>query len=291
MGKVRSRIDLHMHSTVSDGSLSPSALVEAAKRAALVTVALTDHDTLAGCDAFLDTGGRENIDTIPGVELSCEVPGRTCHMLGYFLTDGCSPLSETLQDLRRHREIRNGLIADKLCSLGIDVSLQEVEELAGGGVAGRSHFARCLVRKGVVDSAQAAFDRYLARGRPAYVERKRLTPREACRQILTSGGLPVLAHPAQLRFEVSELRSFVRDLAGWGLCGMEVFYPSANSSRVAEGIRLAEEFGLVVTAGSDYHGAAKPHIALGKTGCPWPDQNLIVDRLRQRLKALQLPFP
>jgi len=287
MSTIRSRIDLHMHSNVSDGTLSPSALVDAANRGGLVAVALTDHDSLGGCGEFVAAGERERIDAIPGVELSCEVPGRTCHMLGYFLMEGCSPLSETLKDVRRHRENRNSLIAERLRGLGVDISLQEVEELAQGGVAGRNHFARCLIRKGVVDSVQAAFDRYLARGRLAYVDRKRLSPEEACRQILASGGLPVLAHPAQLNFQVDQLRSFVKGLVDGGLCGIEVFYSRDNPSHVHEELQIAKDCGLIATAGSDYHGTAKSHIVLGGTGCPWPDQNLIVDRLREKLKAVR----
>jgi predicted metal-dependent phosphoesterase TrpH len=283
---MASKIDLHTHSTASDGSLSPSELVRAAKEAGLAAIALTDHDTLAGCDEFMSAGKREGIDTIPGVEISCEVPGRTCHMLGYFLTEPCLPLSETLEDIRRHREDRNRLIVERLRTSGVDITLREIEAVAGDGIVSRNHFAQCLVQKGIVQSTQEAFDRFLARGRPAYVERTRLSPEEACRQILASGGLPVLAHPAQLNFGCGELVSFVRGLVDHGLCGIEAFYPDNDPSHVVEELRVAKELGLEVTAGSDFHGIAKPNVTLGGTVCPWPEQSPIVNRLRQKLQPI-----
>jgi predicted metal-dependent phosphoesterase TrpH len=262
-------------------------VAHSAKEAGLAAVALTDHDTLAGCEEFLTAAREEGIEAIPGVELSCEVPGRTCHMLGYFLEEDSAPLRETLEDLRRHREGRNERIIESLQGLGMKISLEDVQEFSEGGVIGRNHIAQCLVSKGVVSSTQEAFDRYLARGKPAYVERKRLTPEEACHQILASGGLPVLAHPAQLRFEIGELRDFVGTLVEEDLCGMEVFYPNRSPSRVAEEMQIAESFGLEVTAGSDYHGAGKPHIVLGGTGCPWVEQIAMVERLHARRKTIQ----
>ena len=135
-----------------------------------------------------------------------------------------------------------------------------------------------------MNSGQEAFDRYLARGKPAYEERKRLTPEEACQQIRSSGGVPVLAHPGQMRLQPEELRLFAKGLVEYGLCGMEVFYPNGKPSRISEEVRIAQDLGLEVTAGSDYHGAIKPSIVLGGTGCSWREQGLIVERLRARLR-------
>jgi 3',5'-nucleoside bisphosphate phosphatase len=258
------RVDLHVHSTASDGTEQPADLVASAVRARLGAIALTDHDTLEGLDAARTAADVLGIRLIPGVELSCEWDGGAMHLVVLFLEPGSGPLQDRLSVLREARDVRNARIVERLVGMGIEITLDEVLAEAGGGSVGRPHLAAVLVRKEVVPDIPTAFDRYLAAGRPAYVGRKRLTPVEAISLARASGGVPVLAHPLTLGIAFDgELRATFQHLAGMGLVGVEVEYSTYLPDERLRLRRLATAAGLLPSGGTDYHGAYKPDILLG----------------------------
>jgi 3',5'-nucleoside bisphosphate phosphatase len=275
-------IDLHAHSTASDGSDSPAALIALAARQGLSAVALTDHDTVEGLAEARAAAAGAGVRLVQGCELSCEVGPATMHLLVYFLADGPGPLQDRLAGLQAARADRNRRIVDVLQSHGVDVTLEEILTEAGGGSVGRPHVAGVLQRKGYVDSVQEAFDVWLGKGRPAYLERDRLLPSEAIDLAHASGAVAVLAHPTSLGYEDTELERFVGGLAADGLDGMECEYGRYSPETRARLRGLAERLGLAVTGGSDYHGRYKPDLSLG-TGLgdlDVPDD--LLDSLEQR---------
>jgi predicted metal-dependent phosphoesterase TrpH len=272
-------IDLHTHSTVSDGSDSPERLAELAAGAGLRAFALTDHDRLDGLSAARVKANELGVELVPGCELSCDHPG-TMHVLVYDVDAGEGPLQDHLVVLQEARETRNDRMAERLAALGLPVSREEMETEAGGIGVGRPHVAAVLVRKGIVGSVQEAFDTWLAKGRPAYVEKDRLSPGDALRLAQASGGRPVLAHPLSLGLGPNELEATVRELADLGLCGIEAIY-GRYSPEERDGLaRLAAATGLVATGGSDHHGTYKPDLSVGvgRGDLAVPDE--ILDRLR-----------
>jgi predicted metal-dependent phosphoesterase TrpH len=257
-------IDLHMHSTFSDGSDTPERLVELGAQAGLTAMALTDHDNVHGANAFLKACRNRRITGLTGVEISAEVPSGTLHILGYGIDPTHAELLENLDRVLDGRAWRNEQILRKLNELGCALSWEEVAALAGDDVVGRPHFARALQNRGLVASTQDAFDKFLAKGKPAYVDRFRLFPAEGLRLIRAAGGLPVIAHPFTWIAEDAALEPALTELTKQGLGGIEAYYPDHASERIIGYLRLARKLGLVVTGGTDYHGAAKPKIALGK---------------------------
>jgi predicted metal-dependent phosphoesterase TrpH len=259
-------IDLHSHSTASDGTLDPAAVAKLAKESGLSAWALTDHDTVAGVAAAAAASGELGIDFLPGIEISAEYrhPG-ILHILGYGIDPASAVLTDLTQQLIAGRDNRNPKIIRKLQELGIAITMEEVEQEAGGGVVGRPHIAAILQRKGYVSSIKQAFDRYLAPGGAAYFDKERLTPRQALEMIRQSGGLPVLAHPVQLRTENdAQLERIVKDLMDLGLAGMEVIHSDHTPALVEKYTHLADRFHLLKTGGSDFHGAKKQGIQLGR---------------------------
>ena len=256
-------IDLHTHSTVSDGSDPPERIPELAAAAGCVAVALTDHDRLDGLAPAAARADELGVRLVPGCELSCQASPGTLHLLAYFLEDGEGPLQAELGRLQEGRGDRNRRLVDRLAELGLPVTLEEVEAEAGGEGVGRPHVAAVLVRKGVVASIQEAFDRWLAKGRPGYVERDRLTVAEAIRLVRGSGGVPVLAHPLSLGLDDGALDGTVGELAGLGLAGLEALYGRYRPEERQALADLAGRHGLVVTGGSDYHGRYKPDLQVG----------------------------
>ncbi|HKY76791.1 MAG TPA: PHP domain-containing protein [Acidimicrobiia bacterium] len=279
-------IDLHTHSTASDGSDEPAALMAIAASAGVSAVALTDHDTIEGLPAARAAAVEVGIRLVQGCELSCEVGSATMHLLVYFLDDGPGPLQDRLSGLQAARADRNRRIVAVLQNHGLDVTLDEILAEAGGGSVGRPHVAGVLLRKGYVSSVQEAFDVWLAKGRPAYLDRDRLLPAEAIALAHASGAVAVLAHPTSLGFEGRALEQFVAGLAADGLDGMECEYGRYNPELRAVLRGLAERLGLAVTGGSDYHGRYKPDLALG-TGLgdlAVPDE--LLDALEARRPAV-----
>jgi len=277
-------IDLHSHTDRSDGTFTPSELVAEAVRVGLTTLAITDHDTFAGYDAAVPYATEKRLDLICGIELSTRYQGTSVHLLGYF---PAAPPSENLRtwlewmlEMRRDRNIR--LIA-KLQSLGVDITLSEVEKV-GRTLTGRPHFAQVLVAKGYATDIQNAFDKYLDESARGFVQRQEATMEEALERILESGGVPSLAHPVRVaKNNWNKLASWVEDLAGLGMRAIEVYHSDHSPENVSFYASLAERFNLGITGGSDFHGANKPSIALG-TG---KDNNLFVpDSVAENLREL-----
>jgi 3',5'-nucleoside bisphosphate phosphatase len=258
-------VDLHSHSTASDGTLPPSEVVALAKRNGLSALALTDHDTVAGVPEASDAARQAGIDFLPGIEISCDVPKpATMHLLGY----GVDPQSPILLDLTKRliegRSERNPKIIRRLNELGVQITMEELEAEANGGVIGRPHIAAILLRKGYVSSIKNAFDKYLAPGGAAYFDKERVSPKQAIDMVRQSGGLPVLAHPSQLRTENdAQLDRMIKDLVDLGLAGLEVIHSDNNDAMTAKFTALADKYGLLKTGGSDFHGATKKDISLG----------------------------
>lgn len=286
-------IDLHTHTTVSDGGDSPEELVAKAAGAGLTAIAVTDHDNDSGCDAAVAAGERLGIEVVRGVEISCDVDALsesgyhpatrpTMHLLGYFIPPDDNPLSAALAELQDARANRNRRIVQRLNELGIDVTFEEVEREAGGPGAqiGRPHFAAALVRHGAVPDYQAAFDEYLAKGAKAYLSRKLYKPAEAVELMRAAGVVPVLAHPFTLNLDLGELAGFVADLTAAGLLGVEGYHGDWTEPEQEPVREIAHSNGLVVTGGSDYHGGMRPDRKLpgGKSGVVVPPH--VLDDLR-----------
>jgi predicted metal-dependent phosphoesterase TrpH len=262
-------IDLHTHSTISDGSEPPAQVVRLAAAAGLRAVALTDHDRLDGLAEAGAEAARLGVELVPGCELSCRSPGETgtaassAHVLLYLPAEQ-EVLAAELAGLQRDRQVRNRRLLERLAELGVPVTFEEVVAEAGGEEGlGRPHVAAVLVRQGVVGSIQEAFDRFLGPGGAAYVPKARLSLADAARVARASGGLCVLAHPLSLGLPEATLARLLEDLAGLGFAGAEAFYGRyrPEERRLLE--RLARRAGLVPTGGSDFHGTYKPDLAVG----------------------------
>ena len=257
-------IDLHMHSTCSDGTFAPAELVREAKAAGLTHMALTDHDTVEGIEEARRAAKEAGIAFLAGVEISAEFQPGTLHILGYGLDVRSQRLKGRLEEVQRWRRERNPKIVERLRDLGLQVTLEEVATRAGGDLVGRPHFAQTLLEKGYVKSRQEAFDLYLAKGRPAYVDKVRLSPEESIALIRDAGGVAVLAHPLQLKIEDGEaLEALVRSLVEQGLQGVECYYRNHTEEDEARFLALARKYSLLPTGGSDFHGTNRPSIRLG----------------------------
>ncbi len=277
-------IDLHTHSTVSDGSDPPERIPELAAAAGCRAVALTDHDRVDGLAAATARALSIGVEFVRGVEISCEHPG-TMHLLVYFLPDGEGPLQDELVRLQNFRDSRNRLMADLLGRLGLPVTYEEIQQEAGGMGAGRPHIAAILVRKGIVGSIQEAFDVWLAKGRPGYMDKERLAPDVAVRLAVASGGVPVLAHPLSLGLSPFETAATVGELVPDGLAGVESIYGRYSADERSAMATLAGRYGLVATGGSDHHGRYKPdlQVGIGRGDLDVPDS--VLDELRERIPA------
>ncbi|MHB9075178.1 MAG: PHP domain-containing protein [Desulfobaccales bacterium] len=274
-------MDLHVHSTASDGSYPPAEVVRQAKVGGLTAIALTDHDTVDGLAEAVAAGERLGVEVIPGVEISAQCPGGTMHILGLFIEYHDGRLDERLAVLKQARIERNPLIIKKLNDLGVHITMARVEEISGGGQVGRPHIARALMEAGYVKSIQEAFDTYLRMGGKAYVSKFRFPPDQALAMIREAQGIPVLAHPFTLNLGAFALKNRIVELKGLGLAGLEVFYSEHSSEQEALYFKLARELDLLVSGGSDFHGQNKPEITLGSMAC----QAKLTYNLVEALKA------
>lgn len=259
------RADLHTHTTASDGTFSPTELVCAAKEIGLELLAVTDHDTVAGVAEAQREAERVGLRLLPGVELSAEgAPGK-CHLLGLGIDPENAMLLETLARLSANRRARNEKIIGRLNSLGVNVTYDEVVAVAPPGAnVGRPHFAQLLVQRGVVPDTNSAFQRYLADDGPAYVEKATLTPAECANLIHGAGGLCFVAHPGLLKLPAHEtIEARLLAYISAGVDGIEAYYSQHSPADEARFLRLAEKHSWPVCGGSDFHGAAKPHVKLG----------------------------
>ncbi len=260
-----SYVDMHCHSTASDGTLSPAEVVQLGRRNGLTALALTDHDTVGGVAEAAAEAAKLGVAFLPGIEISAEIPAPgTLHILGYGVDPTSPALVEMTRQLIEGRDNRNPKMVAKLNELGVAVTMAEWEAEANGGTIGRPHLAAILVRKGYASSVKDAFNKYLGQGAAAYADKERLTSRRALEMIRESGGLPVLAHAAQLRTENDgQLDTIVRGLVEQGLAGIEVFHSDHDAPWVAKTMALAQRYHLLKTGGSDFHGTNKKDIDLG----------------------------
>jgi 3',5'-nucleoside bisphosphate phosphatase len=256
-------IDLHMHSTFSDGSFTPEQLVKKSKDIGLSAIALTDHDTVDGVKIFLTECKKQNITGLSATEISADVKKGTMHMLGYFLDLQNEQLINSLAKIRFGRSERNKVILKKLNALGLDITMEEIQDYAGEDNIGRLHFAQAMTSRGYVHNKEQAFDKYLAKGKKAYADRFRLTPAEAIKVIREAGGLPVLAHPFTLELDQNALTELLKELKDIGLAGIEAYYSKFSKQQHRLYLDLAKRFDLAITGGSDFHGEGIPDIQIG----------------------------
>jgi predicted metal-dependent phosphoesterase TrpH len=257
------RVDLHVHTTASDGQFSPTEIVQQALAIGLTTIAVTDHDTIDGVSQALQAAKGTQLEVIPGVELSTVDSRTEAHVLGYYINQDDASLRDTLARLRDSRLLRAQRILTKLARIGMPLDWDEVQRIAGEAVIGRPHISLAMLERGYVSTVAEAFDLYIGRGRPAYEERHKLLPAAAVHTILGAGGLPVLAHPLQVSYLVPALTDA-------GLLGLEAYYPGYAPDEIQFLLSLAEKHALIATGGSDFHGTdVLPGHDLGSVTVPY----------------------
>jgi len=261
---LSSLIDLHIHSTYSDGVLKPTELVDLAKSQGLSAISITDHDTADGAGEAIQRGLEKGIEVISGIEISSWHGDTSMHILGYLFRSDDEQFNSRLQLLQQGRETRNIRIIENLNKLGITVELEELLHYSEYGQTGRPHIARLLVDKGIAKTVDLAFKYYLGRGAAAYAERFRFSARDAIAMIREAGGVAVLAHPSSLDPSLRSTPSLLKDLHKVGLNGVEVYYPSHSSKAVKALLKMAEDIGLLITGGSDFHGPERSGYKINK---------------------------
>lgn len=269
-----SGVDLHVHSTASDGLLNPAEIISRAAEIGLAVIALTDHDTVDGVAAAREAARAfPGLTVIPGVEISTDTSGGETHVLGYYIDiDNLDLLSslERFRDSRRNRAVR---MVEKLNNMGIAIAWERVREIAGDSSIGRPHIARAMLEKGYIEKFEDAFDGYLEHGGPAYAEREKMTPEDAVALILRAGGIPVLAHP----FTTGDPDGMAASLKKAGLVGLEAYYHENTPENTENMLALAEKHGLIVTGGSDFHGDDLSGGSLGGTEVPREAAQRLID--------------
>jgi predicted metal-dependent phosphoesterase TrpH len=262
-------IDLHIHTTASDGTFTPSEIVAHAIKLKLKAIAITDHDTLAGSSEALNSGIPAALEFLTGVEISAAPPpiyhqAGSFHLLGYSIHLDDFQLNQTLEKLQIARKNRNPAIINRLNELGISVTLDEIREEAGDVQLGRPHIAQMMIKKGVVSSIDEAFDQFLGADKPAYVDKYRVECSHAIDAILGAGGIPVLAHPGLLEYEGDhQLDALIGQLKQMGIQGVEVYYPQHTADQTCLLAELAQRHDLLMTGGTDFHGSIHPDIEMG----------------------------
>ena len=262
-------IDLHSHTTESDGSYTPQELVELAVQTGLTALAITDHDTFSGYERALPFAHKAGLDLVRGIELNSRLnltnsgDHRSAHLLGLFPSrEPSSEFMQWIQEQRNERRERNRKLAETLRQRGVDITLEEVEA-RGGILTSRTHFAQVLLEKGYVNTFEDAFHQYIGEDAPSYVERQSLTSEEAIGRIRSGGGIPVVAHPVRLSLSRDVERQELMKLKDAGLVALEIYHSDQGPELQAYYHQLAQELGLLPTGGSDFHGRIKPNIDLG----------------------------
>jgi len=278
-------VDLHVHSSASDGAFEPREVVRMAREAGLQAMSLTDHETVAGVAEAMAAGRELGSVVVPGVEISAEFEKGACHVLGYFVDLGDEELERVLSIARTAREKRNLDILRRLADLGMPLEMEEVTRHGEGGVVTRAHFAAALIAKGYVRSWEEAFDKYLARGKPAFVHRLRIEPAEAIRAVRGAGGLAVLAHPRQLNRSPAETDAWIEKFAREGLDGVETMTPDHDANLGRRYREAAERLGLLETGGTDWHGREDADIFLGVGRGSMAIHYTVVERMKERLAS------
>lgn len=256
-------VDFHAHSTCSDGTLSPTELVDHAQKCGLTAFALTDHDSVDGIKEAKKRAEEIGIEFIPGIEFSAAENTET-HIIGLFIDPENETLLKTIEKLKGSRKRRMEEVCSKLRGLGFDITHDEALALAGGNFVGRAHIAKLMVKKGYCETVKECFDKYIGLGKPAYAEKNELSAVEAVKSIRAAGGLAYLAHLNQTGYDTKQLENLLLQLKEAGLNGIEGYYPEYTSEHIAEYRALAEKLSLSLSGGSDFHGSMKPHISMGK---------------------------
>ncbi|MDO8473654.1 MAG: PHP domain-containing protein [Dehalococcoidia bacterium] len=283
---MKLRADLHIHSTASDGRLSPAEVVHRAAKVGLSVMALTDHDSVEGVDEAMDTA-REHpgLLVVPGVEINTDVPGTEVHVLGYCMDYKDGTMARELARLRRGRVERGRKMVDKLAGIGVEIDWKRVQELAADGSVGRPHVAQAMLEAGYVREMAEAFDKYIGRNCAAYVDREKITPENAVCLIVEAGGFAVLAHPHY--FGPGGIKSILDPLVVAGLSGLEAYYDGRLPAEVMWLVELATKQGLMLTGGTDFHGfGGEKETPLGETELPNECVELFVSRARRHLPKL-----
>ncbi len=257
------RIDLHVHSTESDGTMTPQELMVHAKEIGLSAIALTDHDSIHGLAKARPVAESLGLELVPGVELSTDCDGKEIHILGYYIDEHNRAFLDRLQEFVDGRDKRNAKMVALLREEGFDITMEKLYAAYSDSVITRAHFARYLVEHGFVKDRAAVFAKYLGSDCRCYVPREKITPFEAIRLIRLGGGLAFFAHPVLCRMSHGKLRSFLKELKDEGLAGIEAIYSMNTQEDEAAMLHFAREFGLLVSGGSDFHGANKPYINMG----------------------------
>ena len=264
---MKQDFDLHTHTDASDGSLPPSALIEKARSEGVRFICITDHDTVKGIDEAVSAGRKFDVEVVPGVEISVDFSPGTMHLCGYLIDAGNAVLNNKLLYLQQGRARRNEEMIRKLNGLGIDISIEDVKAEAGKEELGRPHLASVMVKKGFACDMEEAFSKYLAKEASCYVDRIRLTLEESLEVIRGSGGIVVLAHPAQLKLAgEKDYRSTFFRLKDMGISGIEAYSSCHSEAENRMFKNLADEADMLVTGGSDFHGDIKPDVELGVFG-------------------------
>jgi 3',5'-nucleoside bisphosphate phosphatase len=285
------QVDLHCHTTASDGALPPAKLVARAARLGLKVIAITDHDSTSGVAEALGAGRSCGVEVVPGVEINSDVSGSEVHILGFFIDPADQALDESLRRLREGRIGRARKMAEILTGMGAPVRFERILELAGEGAVCRPHVARALLEAGHVATFEEAFERYIGRNSPAYVERLKLSPSDACALIRRAGGLPVLAHPVffgsfgRMKSAI-DLDRGLAELKAAGLAGIEVYYPGYDVLAIEYLLSQARVHGLLVTGGSDFHGVRHNELDLGSVYVPLKTVRRLREEWERQAQAL-----
>ena len=242
--------------------MTPTELVAHAAERGLKAIALSDHDTIAGIDEAIEAGKKYGVEIVPAIEFSVQSETET-HILGFYIDHKCEKLQEALENINKVRWQRTVNTCENLQKLGFDVTMEEALKIAPYGLIGRAHFARILMEKGYTESVKEGFEKYLANGRPAYDGTQYLTAEMAVKLIEDIGGVSFVAHPHLIRLSDNDLREFLIKLKGYGLCGIEGYYNEYTPEMQAYFHNLAQELGLEISGGTDYHAKMKPHIEIG----------------------------
>lgn len=278
-------LDLHIHTTASDGSLTPTQVVQLARKKGFSLIAVTDHDTMGGVAEALEAGKKYNVDVVPGVEISSGVTLEV-HMLGYGMSPDHPVMKAMMEDMRAARVERMECIIENLQKMGVPITVEEVEAVAGGAI-GRPHIAQVLIAHGLVPDVRTAFREYIGVGAKAYVERRKMTSEQVIANIRAAGGVPVLAHGGLLRISEVELNQWIDSMAKKGLMGLECYH-NAHTPQMERLLRAAaERNGLLVTGGSDFHGASRPDVEMGTGLSRWNDRQACRGRFLQAVAQTQ----
>ncbi len=278
-------LDLHIHTTASDGSLTPTQVVQLARKKGFSLIAVTDHDTMGGVAEALEAGKKYNVDVVPGVEISSGVTLEV-HMLGYGMSPDHPVMKAMMEDMRAARVERMERIIENLQKMGVPITVEEVEAVAGGAI-GRPHIAQVLIAHGLVPDVRTAFREYIGVGAKAYVERRKMTSEQVIANIRDAGGVPVLAHGGLLRISEVELNQWIDSMAKKGLMGLECYHNAHTPQMERLLCAAAERNGLLVTGGSDFHGASRPDVEMGTGLSRWNDRQACRGRFLQAVAQTQ----